>query len=124
MRLSGWQGEFDNEGHFKAVAAKAMRQILLDRARRRMADKRGGADLQRTTLTGLADDRGEVDIVDLHDALCELEALDPLGAEIVELRYLGGLSVTETATQLGMSRSAVQKSWRLSRAWLETRLAG
>lgn len=124
LRLSGWEGRFESEGHFKAVAAKAMRQILLDRARRRMADKRGGGALVRTTISGLQTEDAPVDLIDLDAALSELEELDALGARIVEMRYLGGLSVTETAEVLGMSRSAVQKSWRLSRAWLESRMSG
>lgn len=122
LKLDAHRDRFESRAHFLAVAAKAMRQILIDRARRARADKRGGGGLVRTTLSGVGAEDAPIDLVDLEDALAALEAVDPRGANIVELRYLGGLSVTETAELLGMSRSAVQASWRLSRAFLLARL--
>jgi len=121
LKLDAHRDRFESRTHFLAVAAKAMRQILIDRARRRGADKRGGG-LVRTTLAGVGAEDPPIDLLDLEAALAALQAVDPRGAEIVELRYLGGLSVTETAELLGMSRSAVQASWRLSRAFLLSRL--
>lgn len=121
LKLQAHGGAYADRGHFAAVAAKAMRQVLVDRARRQDADKRGGG-LERTTLAGV-EAEGEVDVVDLVRALDELEALDPRGAEIVELRFLGGLTAEEVAEVLGLSRSAVQQSWRSSRAWLLSRLS-
>jgi RNA polymerase sigma-70 factor, ECF subfamily len=121
LRLQGWSGAWQDEAHFRATAAQAMRQILVDRARRRAALRRGGGG-RRTTLTGLSAPDTPVDIVDLDAALRELDALDPLGARIVELRYFGGLSIPETAQAVGRSERAVSASWRLSRAWLEARL--
>jgi RNA polymerase sigma factor (TIGR02999 family) len=122
LKLQVHGGEYVDRAHFAAVAARAMRQVLVDRARRRDADKRGGG-LHRTTLSGVGAE-GEVDLVDLVRALDELEAMDPRGARIVELRFLGGLTADEVADELGLSRSAVQQSWRLSRAWLLARLSG
>lgn len=114
--------DWNDEQHFMAVAARAMRQILADRARYHAAEKRGGREAVRTTLSGLASPSLDVSVIDLHEALTELEAQDPIAARIVELRYLAGRTVTETAAILGMSRSSVQDSWRLSRAWLVVRL--
>jgi RNA polymerase sigma-70 factor, ECF subfamily len=123
LKLDGHASRFESRAHFMAVAAKAMRQILIDRARRRSADKRGGG-LARVTLAGIGAEDPPFDLLDLEAALAALTEVDPKGAEIVELRYLGGLSVTEAAELLGMSRSAVQASWRLSRAFLLSRLGG
>ncbi|MCB9674792.1 MAG: sigma-70 family RNA polymerase sigma factor [Alphaproteobacteria bacterium] len=115
------QGGFEGREHFAAVAAKAMRQILVDRARARGRDKRGN-DPVRTTLSGLADSVPDLDVVDLARALDELEAIDPRGVRIVELRWFGGLTADETAAHLGVSTRTVQASWRMSRAWLLNRL--
>jgi RNA polymerase sigma factor (TIGR02999 family) len=122
LKLDAHRDRFESRAHFLAVAAKAMRQILIDRARRIQTDKRGGGALVRTTLAGVGAEDPPIDLVDLETALAALDAIDPRGAHIVELRYLAGLSVTETAELLGMSRSAVQASWRLSRAFLLARL--
>lgn len=122
LKLHAHEGAYVDRRHFAAVAARAMRQVLIDRARQRDADKRG-AGLARTTLAGVGGE-GEVDLLDLVRALDELEQLDPRGAQIVELRFLGGLTAEEVGEALGLSRSAVQQSWRLSRAWLLARLSG
>jgi len=121
LRLANWQGEWKSEAHFRATAAKAMRQYLIDQHRRRDAQKRGG-DRVRTTLSGLGTDAPAFELLDLHDALEELKVLDPRGAQIVEYRYFGGMSVQETAQIMELSESAIYASWRLSRAWLENRL--
>lgn len=125
VRPSGqaWQGRT----HFLAIAAVSMRQILVDRARRRHAAKRGG-DAVRLTLDEAmlpADSRGaEVDLLALDRALDALAALDPAQARIVELRYFGGLTVEETADAVGLSPATVKRHWALARAFLKRTLDG
>ena len=105
----------------------AQRAHLVDHARARLADKRGG-DQAMVTLTesGLPDTPNEVsplDLIALHDALETLAALDPAQARIIELRYFGGLTIEETAEVVGRSLSTVKTDWRLARAWLRRALA-
>ena len=111
--------------HFLAIAALSMRQVLVDRARRRGAAKRGGA-AQRLTLDdamlAAPDPAGGVDLVALDDALTRLEALDRQQARIVELRYFGGLTVEETADAIGISPATVKRHWTLARAFLKRAL--
>jgi RNA polymerase sigma-70 factor (ECF subfamily) len=113
--------------HFLAIAALSMRQVLVDRARRRAAAKRGG-DAQRLTLDDTilaARPAGDaIDLVALDDALTRLEALDPLQARIVELRYFGGLTVEETAAAVELSPATVKRHWTLARAFLKKALDG
>jgi RNA polymerase sigma factor (TIGR02999 family) len=113
--------------HFLAIAALSMRQVLVDRARRRAAAKRGG-DAQRLTLDDAmlaAPEAGEaIDLVALDDALNRLAALDPLQARIVELRYFGGLTVEETAAAVKLSPATVKRHWTLARAFLKKALDG
>jgi RNA polymerase sigma factor (TIGR02999 family) len=114
---------WESREHFLAVAATAMRQILIDDARRRSAQKRGG-DWNRVTLTGL-DDKGVAsmtDVIALGDALDGLAHLDARQSEIVSLRLFGGLTVQQIAARLGLSESSVEKEWRAARAWLETQV--
>src|SRR5512140_369564 len=116
---------YKDRAHFFAVASRAMRQILVDHARRRNAGKRGGG----ATRLALEDEiaavppRG-VDLVALDDALARLEKLDPDQARLVELRFFGGLTVEETAAVLGCSPATVKRSWSSARAWLYGELAG
>ncbi len=116
---------FESRSHFLAVAAKAMRQILVNHAEALQADKRGGG-WRQTTLAGLPGDRaGEpVDLLTLHAALAELEQLDPRCAEVVQLRVFGGLTVAETARVLAVSTRTVNSDWRFARAWLMRALSG
>jgi RNA polymerase sigma-70 factor (ECF subfamily) len=120
------QVTWESRAHFFAVAAKAMRQILTDHARRKNALKRGGG-LQRITLAGVAtpaDDADEtVDLVALEAALADLSQLDPRQAEVVELRFLGGLSADEVAHVLGISLRTVEREWFAAKAWLRRELA-
>jgi len=109
--------------HFYAIAALAMRQILADRARRRKAAKRGGPERVQVTLSGLADDDRNVDVLAIDDALAKLELLSPRQARIVELRCLVGMSVAEVADALDVSERTVAAEWRLARAWLTRELA-
>jgi RNA polymerase sigma-70 factor, ECF subfamily len=113
--------------HFLAIAALSMRQVLVDRARRRGAAKRGGADqritLDDTILPAPTPDAG-IDLVALDAALTRLAALDPRQARIVELRYFGGLTVEETAAAVNLSPATVKRHWTLARAFLKRALAG
>jgi RNA polymerase sigma factor (TIGR02999 family) len=120
-RHVSWQ----NRAHFCAIAATSMRQILVERARRRRAAKRGG-DPQRVTLdAGLfAEMPASIDVEALDDALERFAAIDPVRARIVELRFFGGLSIEETADVLGMSPATVKRGWALARAWLRRDLHG
>jgi RNA polymerase sigma factor (TIGR02999 family) len=125
LRLVGHGGGWQNRAHFFGVAAQVMRHILVDRARRRRAGKRGG-DLLRITLddavAGAAFKDAELDLIELDQALHELAALDPGKARLVELRFFGGLTAAEAAGVMGVSESTVTREWRLARAWLHRRL--
>jgi len=112
--------------HFKAIAARSMRQVLIDYARAQGAAKRG-ANPQRVTLTGaaIAEAAARLDAVDLialEEALTELARLDPRKAQVVEMRFFGGLSIEEVAEQLGSARSTITDDWRVAKAWLAARL--
>jgi RNA polymerase sigma factor (TIGR02999 family) len=125
MRIAGNASiAFEGRSHFLAVAAMAMRNVLADHARRRRAEKRGGRERERVTLTGLGSDDGErvIDALDLDEALAALHREDERQAKIVELRFYGGLSVDEVAHVLGVSPRTVDLDWRMARAWLRTRL--
>lgn len=119
-RPERWQ----NRAHFCAIAAHAMRQILIERARARDALKRGGGQPRVTFDEGLpavAPDRS-VDLIALDNALERLAALDAGQAKIVELRYFGGLSIEETAEAMGISPATVKRHWAVARAWLAKEL--
>ena len=125
LRLVGAEQaqRWDSRGHFFAAAAEAMRRILVERARRKGARKRGGG----TTRLDLADaapagaDRS-FDLLDLDEALGELERHDAQAAGLVKLRYFAGLSHQEAAEALGVGRRAADRLWALARAWLYQRL--
>jgi RNA polymerase sigma factor (TIGR02999 family) len=126
LRLVGheravWKGR----GHFLAVAAQAMRRILVDHARRHRADKRGGGAevLQVEGLEDLAV-APDVDLVGLDEAMTRLEQLDPRAARVVEQRYFAGSSVEETAEALGVAEITVMRDWKMARAWLQRELSG
>jgi RNA polymerase sigma-70 factor (ECF subfamily) len=110
-----WQ----NRAHFCAIAANAMREILVEKARARGASKRGGSRV-RVSLNDFvaADDSVSVDILALHEALDRLAELDSQLARLVELRFFGGLTVEEAAETLGSSPATIKRSWKLARAWL------
>jgi RNA polymerase sigma factor (TIGR02999 family) len=118
-RFSGFEGR----KQFFGMAAALMRRILVDHARERAAQKRGGC---KTVLDEAAhmSTSEPVDLLDLHDALDRLETLDPDLGKIVELRFFGGLSVDETADTLGISTPTVKRRWSAARAWLGRELAG
>lgn len=119
--------EWESRAHFFAVAAKAMRQILTDHARRKKAAKRGGnEERQRVTLSGLDTPLPveEIDLLALEDALAKLGEIDPRQCQIVEMRFLAGLKVSEVAEVLGVSTPTVEREWRMARAWLRRELGG
>lgn len=124
MRLAGHDSsDYENRRHFIAVAAKVMRQILVDRARRRLAQKRGGgAEAAEISIESIRNDGdgpdSALEVLDLQEALCQLEEEHPRCAKIAELRFFGGLEVAEVAEVLGASESTIYKDWRFARAWL------
>lgn len=124
VRLARQHPRFENRAHFCAIAARAMRQILVERARARHADKRGGGAI-RITLDdqlGAAAPAAEVDLVAVDEALTRLAAIDQRQARIVELRFFAGLNVEETAAALELSPATVKRDWSVARAWLAREL--
>ena len=119
-----WQ----NRAHFYGIAARCMRQILVDHARERNALKRGnGRVLQPLTMAIEVEapepgHLGQVDVSALDDALTRLAEVDPFQAQVVELRFFGGLNVDEAAEALGVSGTTVKRAWRVARAWLRREL--
>lgn len=111
--------QFANRAHFFAVAANAMRHILVDHARMRQAEKRGGA-MQKISLENAAVVSAEraSELVALDDALAKLSVSDERKAKVVELRYFGGLSIEETAQVLKISTETVTRDWRFAKTWL------
>jgi RNA polymerase sigma factor (TIGR02999 family) len=116
--------EWQSRAHFFGVAGKAMRSILVDHARARLAAKRGGAQRQLTLGAAGAGGGPEptVDVLALDEALTRLAALDPEKSRLVELRYFAGLGIEETAAVLGTSPATVKRHWQLARAWLKREL--
>jgi RNA polymerase sigma factor (TIGR02999 family) len=118
--------DWQSRAHFFGVAARAMRNILVDHARARRTVKRGGEPRQLTL--GAADALGdgaaesEVDVLALDEALARLAELDPRQAQVVELRYFAGSSIEETAHVLGISHATVEREWRTARLWLRREL--
>lgn len=114
---------WENRAHFFGAAAEAMRRILVDRARKRLAAKRGG-DAVRTTLGDLVEGASEpnLDVLALHEALDGLAEESERLAEVVKLRFFVGLSVSETADALNISAITVKRDWRFARAWLLERM--
>jgi RNA polymerase sigma factor (TIGR02999 family) len=113
------QMNWQNRSHFLAMAARLMRRILVDSARARGYQKRGGGALRVTFVDDLAvtDEKGH-DVLRLDDALDALGKFDERKCRVVELRYFGGLSVAETAAVLEISEETVARDWRLARTWL------
>ena len=115
---NGWE----SRAHFFGVAARAMRQVLVDHARKRDAAKRGG-ELQRVTLvTDIAEAASETDILDLHIALEKLSQNDDVLARLVELRFFAGLTLDEAADVIGVSRRKAANDWAAARLWLQREL--
>jgi RNA polymerase sigma-70 factor, ECF subfamily len=115
QRSVRWQ----NRAHFFGIAAQAMRRILVDHARDRRADKRGGGGIKLSLDDELdLSDRRSGELIALDDALTALAELDAQKSRIVELRFFGGLSIEETAEVLGIGTATVIRQWRLAKAWL------
>jgi RNA polymerase sigma factor (TIGR02999 family) len=116
--------QWRNRAHFFGVAAGMMRRILVDHARVRRAEKRGGG-WERVTLTGVdvSTDERPIDVLALHDALERLATFDPRQGRIVELRYFGGLTIEETAEVVGVSHATVVREWTIAKAWLRADLS-
>ena len=126
LRLIGDQdAQYRGRAHFMAVAATAMRQILIDRARRQKSAKHGGGH-DRITLNdrAAAAEERDVDVLALDGVLRRLAELDQRKSKVVEMRFFGGLSIEETALALNIARSTVTEDWRFARAWVLRELQG
>lgn len=121
--IGGAPMSFENRAHFLRAASQAMRHVLVDHARARNAAKRGAAI--RVTLDEAIAGHVEpiIDMLILDEALTRLAAAEPRWAQVVELRFFGGLEVTEVAEVLGISAATVKRDWRFARAWLEKELS-
>ena len=113
-----------NRAQFFGISAQLMRRILVDHARQHQAEKRGGADQQRLSVTSAEQlvQQPQVDLLALNEALDELATMDPQQSRVVELRFFGGLSIEETAEVLGVGHVTVERDWKMARAWLRRKL--
>ncbi len=126
LRLFGTrQVSWQNRAHFFAVASQLMRRILVEHARKRGAAKRGGL-VTRVALdeANAPAESPDVDVIALHEALSELEKIDPRQSRIVELKYFGGLNNEETAEVLSLSPATVKRDWSVAKLWLRRALEG
>jgi RNA polymerase sigma factor (TIGR02999 family) len=123
LRLVDQSVSWQSRAHFFGITARLMRQVLVDYARARSRNKRGG-DQQRVSLA-VAEEGLEqsADLLALDEALEALDQVDPERSRIVELRFFGGLTIEETAEVMGVSTPTVERGWRAARAWLQTELA-
>ena len=120
QRNPKWQ----NRAHFFGISAQLMRRILVDHARRHQAEKRGGSEQQRLSITSAEELLAQpvVDLLALNEALEELSQMDPQQGRIVELKFFGGLSIDETAEVLVIGHATVEREWKSARAWLRRQL--
>jgi RNA polymerase sigma factor (TIGR02999 family) len=116
---------WENRAHFFGIAAKMMRRVLVDHARRKRAGKREGFSGDPVSLSQVADPNGgqDIDVLNLHDALDDLAALDARQADVVELRYFGGLKIEEIAKTIGVSPATVKRELTTATVWLRHRMA-
>jgi RNA polymerase sigma factor (TIGR02999 family) len=128
VRLFGQRAvDWQNRGHFFAIAAQLMRRILVDHARRERRSKRGGDGTPVALDEDIASAPASVDAVDALDldrALAKLEQMDPDTARLVELRFFGGLTIEETAAALDISIATVKRDWAIAKGWLYRELTG
>jgi RNA polymerase sigma factor (TIGR02999 family) len=112
--------------HFKRIAARVIRQVLIEAARERNALKRGGPDALRVTLEDSLEafEENTLELLEIDQALNQLAEADPRQAQVAELRIFSELTNPEIADEMGMSLSAVERSWRAAKAWLKTRVSG
>ena len=132
MRLSELERiRFTDERHFLVAASGAIRRVLVDHARTKNAEKRGG-DSERVTLSGLSDAsstpgagaEGQIDLLALDEALARLAERDERKARVVELRYFGGLTIEETSRALDVGTTTVEDDWAFAKSWLRRALGG
>lgn len=116
------ENHWNSRGHFYCAAAEAMRRILVDSARRKRAVKRGGEAREILLDDYIADSIGDVDLLELDDALEALADHDPRKAELVKLRYFAGLTIRQAAATLGIATSTADADWAFAKAWLRVRL--
>lgn len=122
LRLIAQGGvSWDNPAHFLAIFARLMRQTLINRAVARTRDKRGGSDPTELILEYY--ERHEIEVTAVDEALRELEALDPRQAQIVELRFFGGLTIEEIAKLMTISTTTVKREWAVAKLWLRKALS-
>ena len=116
--------QWQNRAHFFGIAAQAMRRILVDYARMRKREKRGGDDvkLQLDEALNISSEQKPVDLIELDEALDRLAGFDERQARIVELRYFSGMTEEETAEVLGISAPTVRRDWNLAKAWLHSQI--
>jgi RNA polymerase sigma factor (TIGR02999 family) len=127
LRLCGQRdADWQNRGHFFAIAAQVMRRILVDNARHERRQKRGSGQVA-VPLDGVnpaaPDGMDAVDALDLDRALSRLEQMDPEAAKVIELRFFGGLTLEETAATLGISVATVKREWVIAKGWLHRELS-
>jgi RNA polymerase sigma factor (TIGR02999 family) len=124
MKLVGGSADFEDRAHFLGVAARAMRQVLIDYARRRSAGKRGGDRSRVTLVSGHGGEWVDLDeLLALDEALDRLNELNPRLREVVEYRFFGGLSEAEIAHLLDVSTRTVERDWTKARMFLSDQLA-
>ncbi|MFN8583117.1 MAG: sigma-70 family RNA polymerase sigma factor [Gemmatimonadaceae bacterium] len=119
QRAITWEGR----SHFFAIAATAMRRILVDHTRRRIAKKRERRQVTLSTEPGVATSSPSDEVLAVDEALERLAAFDPRRAQLIEMRYFAGFSIEEVSEATGMSRATVNRDWALARAWLQRELS-
>jgi len=125
MKIAKGNPGFNDLEHFRAIAAQAMRQALIQHFRSKHAEKRGGERRSAVTLTGI-ESNGQFDpvmVLQLEELLTELEALDPRRARMTEMRYFAGMNDAEIARVLDVSERTIRSDWRATRAWLSNRMS-
>ncbi len=123
--VDGTAVAWHDRAHFLAVSARVMRRILVDHARARLAEKRGGQAARVTFDEALVvTDEARLDFIALDDALQALATFDERKSRVIEMRFFGGLSVEETAAVLDVSPATVMGDWRLAKAWLKREMRG
>lgn len=125
LRLADQRREWHNRAHFYAIAARLMRRLLVDHARRKQAGKRGG-EIEKVPFDESWDVAADRDaaVLALDEALAALAECQPRCARVVELRYFAGATIDETAEALGVAAVTVERDWRAARAWLHRELVG
>ena len=121
--ISGEPVNWQNRAHFMAIAARQLRRALVDHARAHHRDKRGGSSVKLSlTAVNALGHEPETDLIELNEALERLEKLDRRAAQVVELRFFGGLEEREAAEALGVSIATMKRDWEFARAWLKSEL--